>query len=344
MAIKLLAQEDMHRWNDFVRSSPQAHCYHQGEWKAIIEKSFGKKTFYLFSEGPEGTIDGILPMVHLQSLFFGNFFVSLPYFNYGGLCARRDSVADELVSASIEVARAEKASHIEFRHKEDLLAALPSKKAKVSMYLELPSRKEELWERLPSKVRSQVRRPLKEGMYARMGTLEELDGFYRVFSRNMRDLGTPVYAKAFFRNILEAFADTSWICTVYTKEQMPVASGFLIGFRDAMEIPWASSLRSHNRFGPNMLLYWKCLEFACERGFAVFDFGRSTPGEGTYQFKKQWGAEPRQLYWHYWLKDGGPLPEINPDNPKYKRAIDMWKRLPVALTNAIGPLIVRNLP
>jgi FemAB-related protein (PEP-CTERM system-associated) len=181
-------------------------------------------------------------------------------------------------------------------------------------------------------------------MYASLGKEEYLDSFYDIFSTNMRDLGTPVYGKKFFRNILREFPTSTWICTVRTKEDKAVASGFLVGFKKRLEIPWASSLRSHNSSSPNMLLYWTSLKFACENGYDTFDFGRSTPGEGTYKFKEQWGAKPVQLFWHYWLRSGGPLPELNPHNPKYKMAIKIWQKLPLSVTNLIGPAIVRNLP
>jgi FemAB-related protein (PEP-CTERM system-associated) len=180
-------------------------------------------------------------------------------------------------------------------------------------------------------------------MTAHIGREEMLDGFYDVFATNMRDLGTPVYPKAFFRNTLRQFPDRTWISTVQ-KDGMIVAAGFLAGFKDRLEIPWASALRAYNRFSPNMLLYWASLEFACEQGYRVFDFGRSTPGESTYRFKEQWGATPHQLYWYYSLPPGTAMPQVNPDNPKYRLAIGAWQRLPVWLTRAIGPRIVKYLP
>ena len=123
-----------------------------------------------------------------------------------------------------------------------------------------------------------------------------------------------------------------------------VASGFLVAFKDRLEVPWASSLREYNSYSPNMMLYWNILKFVCEKAFKLFDFGRSTIGEGTYKFKEQWGSKPLQLYWHYWLKKGSTMPELNPKNPKYQAAIRIWKRLPVSLTKIIGPSIVKNLP
>jgi len=235
------------------------------------------------------------------------------------------------------------ARFIEFRLVERWGDGFPVKTGKVSMVLDLPSSPKDLWEGFPSKLRSQIRRPEREGMEARIGREEELEGFYRVFSVNMRDLGTPVYPKRFFENVLRHFPDNSWICSVYRHREV-AASGLLVGYRNRMEIPWASSLRSFNRFSPNMLLYWNSLKFACESGYDSFDFGRSTPGEGTYRFKKQWGAKPVQLYWHYWLRDEEQMPELNPRNPKFRFAISVWKRLPVPIANLIGPRIVKNLP
>jgi FemAB-related protein (PEP-CTERM system-associated) len=180
-------------------------------------------------------------------------------------------------------------------------------------------------------------------MTTRIGRFEELDGFHHVFSVKMRELGTPVLPQGFFREILVQFPDESWICSVYL-DRTPVASGFLVGFKDRLEIPWASSLPEYNRFSPNMLLYWSCLEFACRRGYRVCDFGRSTAGESTYRFKEQWGAKPVQLHWSYWLRQEGEMPDISPRNPKYKLAIELWKRLPLTITRILGPPIVKNIP
>jgi len=364
MKIRLYVRGERDRWNKYVMRSSDASCYHLIGWKDVIERSFGHKTYYLMAtedhekdtiydvEGGKWNdlakrsdgIVGILPLVHLRSIFFGNFIVSIPYFNYGGICAENEEIAKELMREGANIAVEKHVEHIELRHIRNMINGLPVKKEKVSVRLEIPKNSEELWKSFSAKLRSQIRRPTKEGMYSKFGRIEELGSFYDVFSTNMRDLGTPVYSKQFFKNILEEFPETTWICTVYTKEDVPVASGFLVGFKETLEIPWASSLRSYKQHSPNMLLYWSALKFACVSGYKVFDFGRSSQGGGTYKFKEQWGAKPVQLYWHYWVKNGGPLPELNPDNPKYQLAIKIWQKLPVSLTRIIGPLVVKNLP
>lgn len=343
MTIHLLKPGDGQRWDAFVKRSPHAHAYHQAGWADVIQQSFGHPAQYVYSQDSNGEIDGVLPLVLLRSRLFGRFLVSLPYLNYGGPCASEPSAGARLVEEAVRIARDERAANLELRLTVADGFSLRVKASKVSMRLELPAAADDLWKALASKLRNQVNRPIKEGMIARVGGEEELDSFHKVFSINMRDLGTPVYGRRFFANVLRAFPASTRICSIYHDGQ-PVASGLLVGFRGMLEIPWASSLRSMNRLAPNMLLYWSALKYACEAGYRVFDFGRSSPGGGTYRFKEQWGAKPLSLYWHYWLPRDEPLPDLNPANPKYRLAINIWKRLPVGVTRMLGPSIVKNIP
>jgi len=235
------------------------------------------------------------------------------------------------------------AAHIELRQEEPLATEWPVRSKKVSMRLALPPDYETLLKAFPSKLRSQVRRAQKEGMDVRVGGTELLGDYYRVFARCMRDLGTPVYEKGFFETILETFPKEVRLCVV-SLNGSPLASGLLYGFRNRLEIPWAASDKRFSRLSPNMLLYGAVLEFACREGFKEFDFGRSSVDSGTYRFKAQWGAQPHQLHWYYWLSEGRRIPELNPDNPKFKAAIALWKRLPVPVANLVGPHLVKYLP
>ena len=248
-----------------------------------------------------------------------------------------------LLNAAVALAKQQRAAHIELRQSEVLGLGWPVKQHKVSMRLELPKHFETLWEGFPPKLRSQVRRARKAGMIVRSGGDELLDDFYRLLARNMRDLGTPVHARGVFEAFLKARPDETRICVVSMAGQ-PMAAGFLYGFREVLEIPWAAADRRHKELSANMLLYSAALEFGCGAGYRVFDFGRSTPGSGTYHFKQQWGATPFPLHWYYWLSNGGALPEISPQNPKFRLAIEVWKRLPVMITQIVGPAIVRNIP
>ena len=335
--------EDVISWDRFVLNHPMATGYQLMGWRRVVERAFGHRTFYLMAREDQGQIRGVLPLVFVSSRLVGRFLVSMPFVNYGGLLAESFDAQRALLKAAVGLASELRASHIELRHQHLLQLDWTSKQHKVSMRLDLPREPATLMKRFPSKLRSQIRRAEKEQLTVRIEGIEILDDFYRVFSRNMRDLGTPVYGRRFFETILEVFPKDARICVVYLGRQ-PVAAGFLYGFQNTLEIPWASADRRYNRLSPNMLLYSSALEYACREGFELFDFGRSTPGSGPYRFKEQWGARPVPLYWYHWSRDGRPVPDVSPANAKYDRAIQVWKRLPLSLTRLIGPSIVRNIP
>lgn len=328
-------------WDEFVAQHPLASVYHLSDLRNVIAESFGHETLYLCAIAEERVV-GVLPMVRLKSRLFGDFMVSQPFFNYGGVLAINDRVAASLRADASRMAESRGCSHIEYRDIAPL-DSMPARTDKVAMWLELPGSEEQLWQQVGTKVRAQVKRSRRFGLSVRSGGIELLDEFYQVFAENMRDLGTPVYGRSFFSNLLASGIGQQQLVIVSHRGK-PVSAAYLIAYRQRMEVPWASTLRSANQYDANMFLYWKLLSIACEQGCEIFDFGRSTVDAATYKFKKQWGAQPRQLYWHYWLRNGGDLPKINPDNPKYRLVISVWQKLPVWLTRLLGPGIVKFLP
>lgn len=320
-----------------------ATIYHLTDWIALINKVFGHNAYYIYVTDESGSICGVLPLIHMNSRLFGNFMVSIPYFNYGGIVADTIEIEALLLNKAIEHAKQLEVKHLELRESKTRDQLKDVRTDKVNMILDLPDNVTELDKILGSKLRAQIKRSIREGFEVSQGGLDKLDDFYKVFSENMRDLGTPVYSKSFFKELLTTFPSNTSII-ILKLSGIPVSAAFLIGGNNQLEIPWASSIRRYNKLSPNMLLYWSVLQFAINNGYKRFDFGRSTIDSGTYKFKKQWGAMPVQLYWNYWLPDGGNMPKLNPDNPKYKLAITMWKKLPLFVANIIGPTIVKNLP
>ena len=226
------------------------------------------------------------------------------------------------------------------RHAGRRFPALPCKQHKVAMRLPLNGVS---WERLDKKVRNQIRKAEKSGLTAQAGGAELLDDFYRVFARNMRDLGTPVYSRSLFEEVLRVFPDNAHVHVIRLQDT-PVGAAVTYHAGGMMEMPWASSVRDYNSLCPNHLLYWSIIQFAAATGHAVLDFGRSTPGEGTFKFKEQWGAQPLALHWEYVLAAGEAMPDVSPANPKFQAAIEIWKRLPLPLATRIGPHVVRGIP
>jgi FemAB-related protein (PEP-CTERM system-associated) len=340
---KILNDGYLPAWDRFVAQHPKGTIYHFSIWRDILAQAFGKR-WYLIAAMQEGEIRAGLPVVHVKSRLFGNFLVSMPYVNYGGLLTDEACLNETLLKEAIALGRRLGTSYLELRHLSNCCPQLPARQNKVSMWLSLPESAEQLMAGFTAKLRSQIRKGEKNHLTTTVGGAELLDDFYAVFSHNMRDLGTPVCGKRFFHLILNAFTHSSRLVVVKGSENVPLAAGFLLGYRERLEIPWASSLREFNHLQSNMWLYWTCLKYACKKGYGVFDFGRSTVDSSTYKFKEQWGTQPVPHYWHYYLNHGQKLPQLNPDNARFRLAISVWQRLPVAATQLIGPAIAKQLP
>ncbi len=305
-------------------------------------------------------IVGVLPLAHLKHFIFGNSMISVPFFDLGGILAHNEETEKTIISEAIKLGEKLNVNNIELRHINPLMCAgskahniLPinfqqsamsflTRSHKVRMLLELPESSEILMKSFNSKLRSQIKKSMKEGLRPKIGRMELIEDFYEVFLTNMRDLGSPVHSKKMIRNVLEEFPETARIIVVY-KENKPLAGSVIVVFKDTLENPWASSLRKYSRLNPNMLLYWTMIEYACDNGFGYFDFGRSSPDEGAYKFKKQWGATPIPLHWHYIYFGKQPADEETSEKSRFDNAIQYWKKLPVPVTRILGPMIRKHI-
>jgi FemAB-related protein (PEP-CTERM system-associated) len=339
IAIHRASDQDAQRWEGFVASQPHATGYHEWPWRAVFARTFGHETIYLMALDGE-RVCGVLPLVFINSLVFGRSLTSLPFLNYGGVVADAPAVADTLLAEAAVVASERQCRHVELRHVTRQFPELPCKQHKVAMQLRL---ERDMWDRLDRKVRNQIRKAQKSELTSQVGGSELLVDFYRVFARNMRDLGTPVYSRRFFDEVLRAYPDRARVHVVRLAGTA-VAAGITYRTGTTVETPWASSIREFNSLCPNHLLYWSVVEQSVADGCEVMDFGRSTPNEGTYKFKEQWGAAPVPLYWEYRLLTGTALPNASPTNPKFQLAIKIWKKLPLSIATRVGPSIVRAIP
>jgi serine/alanine adding enzyme len=329
-------------WDVYVTQHPCAtHCHRWG-WKTVIENAFGLRTYYLLAQ-ESGNIVGILPIVWQKSLLFGSFLTSLPFLNAGGPLADSMDIERALVNRAIALTQELRARLLQLRYRGQYRLDLPVSTHKISTMRAVQRDTETMWKSLDSNNRRKVNKATKSGLTAKPEGAAALKDFYALFALNMRDLGTPVYAEAFFREILRVFPQESEIIMVRLGNE-PVAAAFLLSFRDVLEATWMCSNWKHLSIQPNMLLYWTNLKVAGERGFQFLDFGRSTRDSGTHKFKQLWDTEDVPLYWAQWSPDGRAVDELSPRNPKFQLAVRVWTRLPLAWSKALGPHIVKYLP
>ncbi len=334
-------QGDPRRWDAFVLGAEGATFCHLSAWRDVIGRVLGHEYLAVAAVDAGGDIVGVLPLVRVRSRNFGHYLVSMPFLNAGGPLGPPE-VRERLVAWAVDEAARSGADLLEVRSRDDVAPGLAPSDRKITVVLPLPDSAEALWTgTFRAKLRSQIRRAEKAGMEVRFGP-EQAEAFYAVFTRNVRDLGTPVLPWRFFEAIRARFGESALFAAVYRGDE-PVAGGCGLAFRDTFELTWASSLRRYAREAPNMLLYWSLMERAIAQGIGVFDFGRCTPGSGTHRFKLQWGGVDQPLPWSQWSPQGLVAPPT-PDKPIYQLAGAVWRRLPLPVTTAVGPMLARVLP
>jgi FemAB-related protein (PEP-CTERM system-associated) len=336
-----ILEDDTASWDEFVRETEHGTFCHLSEWRRIMSDVLGHECVYLIAEDGAGRRYGCLPLVRVKSRLFGHYLVSMPFLNYGGPIGT-PAAQVALTRQAVTEAKRSKADLLELRARHFVPTDLHVSDRKITVVMDLPgSREQLLQETIPSSRRRQIRRATREGFEARFGP-DQAEAFYEVFTRNMRTLGTPVLPREFFVEIGKGFAEHLVFGVVY-REKTPLASGCGFVWRNEFELTWVASLREYDRLYPNMLLYSSFMEEAIDRGVGIFNFGRCTPGGPTHKFKHQWGGADFLLPWPQW-SPRGVTATPTPDRPRYRLAVAVWKRLPIRLTNRLGPRLSRYIP
>jgi FemAB-related protein (PEP-CTERM system-associated) len=333
---------DARRWDDFVASCSEGSFYHRYAWRAINEKCFGHESYYLAAVDG-GEIRGLFPLVLLRSRIFGKILCSMPFVNLGGPCTSDPVVSEALMGEATRLLSWTGAKFLEVRARSRLKTSRPPSEHKVSMTIELAEDPDKLWKAFTSKHRNNVRRAYGHGFSTVNGGPELVDACYEVLTESWRSLGTPLYAKAYFSEVARIFNDSIAIFLVL-QDGRPVGTAFNGHHLDRVEGMWAGTAAAFRGSDLNYVLYWDMIQHYCRSGFKRFHLGRSSADSGAEAFKKKWLASSTQLYWHQIAAPNGRIPQLNVNNPKFQLAIRTWKRLPLALTKTIGPVISKGIP
>jgi len=316
-------------------------CYLQ-TWANAAASAAKLKSYYLVAHD-DGGVRGVLPLVHAKSLIFGNFMVSQAFSDHGGILADSNQARDALFDHAVKISTEINCDFIEFRNVNPLPYELKIRKDKMVMHLPLDTDPEKIWKGFNCKVRNQVRKAEKSDVVVSQCYSGRLGEFYSVYAKRMHQLGTPVFPLKLLRNLMDALPENSSLFLVDLNGKT-IGGALTFSFNGYAEIPFASTLVEYNRLCPNNLLYWSIIKYYCLQGAKFFDFGRCTVDGPTHRFKKQWGPDPVELNYQYWTRPGYELSLLSPDNSKFQKKIELWKKLPLWVTRIAGPVISRKLP
>lgn len=326
-------------WDAFVRTQPAGTFFHLAGWRRVIGAAFDHACHYLYAERG-GAIGGVLPLVHMKSRLFGNVLSSTPFCSYGGPVAVDAAARTALVDAAGELAADLGVDYLEFRNLEAGGLDWPAKDLYVTFRVPLDPDPDKNFQAIGAKRRNMVRRGMRAGLEIDLD--QDVDRHYRLYAEMVRNLGTPVFSRRYFELLKDVFGDDCEILTV-THGRRAVSAMLSFHFRDELLAYYGGGVRQARSIKSNDYLYWALMQRAVERGARIFDAGRSKRGTGSFNFKSYWGWQPRPLHYEYRLLGAKAIPNLSPANPKYRPLINAWKRLPLPLARAIGPMLARNL-
>jgi len=341
LSVRPARDSDAAAWDAFVLGLPDATFFHRYGWQRVIARAFGHRTHYLLAER-DGRIEGVLPLAEMKSRLFGHSLVSTPFCVYGGIAAAEAEARAALDAHAQALAAELGVGHLEYRDRDaPAHADWPGTDLYVTFRKTLDADVEKNMLAIPRKQRAMVRKGIQRGLTAEPET--GVDGFFAVYADNVRRHGTPALPKRFFALLREEFGDDCEVLLVRSPEGRVVSGVLSFRFRDEILPYYAGDAPEARALAANDFKYWEVMRRAVESGARVFDYGRSKVGAGPYDFKRNWGFEPQPLHYRYHLVRAERVPENNPNNPKYRLFIQAWRRLPLAVTNFLGPHIVKNL-
>ena len=340
MQVKLMAAADAPRWDDYVSAAPAATFFHRAGWKAVLEQSFGHRSFFLYAE-QDGAIVGVLPLAEIKSVLFGHSLSSLPFCVYGGIVANTVAATEALRKEACSLAEKLGVGALELRNMRATDSGWPMKDLYFTFRKAIAPDDEANLMAIPNRQRAMIRKGIAEGLQSEWNA--GTDRLYRVYAESVRNLGTPVFSAKYLRVLREVFADDCSVLMI-TLGGQDVAGVMNFYFRDEV-LPYygGSTAAARNIKGVNHFMYWELMRRSREQGFKLFDFGRSKAGTGPFSFKKNFGFEPQPLPYEYHLVKSAAVPDINPLNPKYRLMVNTWTKLPLPIANFLGPLLARSL-
>lgn len=339
VSVRPLMHSESAAWDEFVASAQNATFFHLHKWSELLEGAFGHKAHYLAAK-VDDKIVGVLPLVEMRSRIFGNSLSSTPFCVSGGIVANDAAARDALAAAAQALAVDLGVDALELRGGDEPGGEWLEKSLYVEFKREIAEDAEANLLAIPRKQRAVVRKALKRELLS--VETDDVDRFFQIYSESVRNLGTPVFARRYFHQLKDAFGDACRMLMI-VQDGTDIAAVMSFYFRDQVLPYYGGGIAAARGVGANDFMYWELMRRSGEDGIRVFDYGRSKVDTGAYKFKKNWGFVPQPVTYRYHLVLGESMPEVNPNNPKYRLAIEGWKRLPLPVANAVGPFLSRTL-
>ncbi len=342
LKIKKMTSVDMEAWDSYVDNHCDGTFFHLTGWYKVIQSVFKHKPQYLLAEHA-GRIVGVLPLFEQKSSIFGHSLISTPFCVYGGVLSDSAEIRQKLENSALELGESLKVDYVELRDKNRIESEGPwvSHCHHATFSSVLDETPEQILTNIKRKQRAVVRHSIKNDL--QWDNSDDTSTCYDVYSQSVRNLGTPVFNKKLFEALKETFGDRCETLVIHNNEGEAVSSVLSFYYKDTVLPYYGGGTNGARELKSNDYMYYQLMCIAKDKGMTKFDFGRSKIDSGSYNYKKHWGMDEDNLHYRIALINSKELPNLSPNNPKYKMFIEIWKKMPLTLSRHIGPQLSKYL-
>lgn len=340
MNIQRLTQNQMPAWDAYVKQHSEGTFFHLSAWQNVVSDAFDHPCYFLFAI-EQDEICGVLPLVEMKSALFGHALVSTPFCVYGGAIADNAEVKSALEHEACHLAEQLEVDYLELRYKTEQNSSMLLKQAHSTFGCELAESDEAILAQVKKKQRAVIRHSLKNELTCEIN--RNIDDFYRLLSESYRNLGTPIFSKGYFEALLKHFPEQTDIAVIRDNNGQPSNAVMNFYFNDQVLPYYGGGNAGARALKSADFMYYQVMCHASKQGYKWYDFGRSKNDSGPFKYKKNWGMEPQPLHYYYHLVKAKELPNLSPNNPKYRLFIQLWQKLPLWLSQKLGPFLSKYL-
>jgi FemAB-related protein (PEP-CTERM system-associated) len=322
----------------------------QPAWLELIGSLYRYRIVHLVARDAGGSMTGYLPLASINSRLTGKRLVALPFTDICPLAAQNEMVANDLIDQAIHLAKLEGARYLELRtgpnaalaNRRDLLAS----DLYVRYLLSLDSDPARVLAGARPRMRGQIRKALRDGVQVRWGAeRRDMQQFYQLhLQTRCGKHGMPVQPLRYFLGLWDAFAASGRVRLALAEYQgRCISAAILLIAGDRVRPSYVATDQSYLELNPTRAAEWAAIEWACQNGYKIWDFGRTArESEGLKQYKRSWGAVETALTYYYYPQIAG-LAATSAKSWKYHVFTSCWRKVPLAVAGPLGGHLYRHL-
>lgn len=320
--------------------------FHTPRYKKFIEEAFNCH-YKLLAAVKDEEVKTIFPIVEIKNKLLGNKVISSAYLEYGGF-AGSPKYFKEIISY-VNKEYGKDFNYLEIRggleENNLFMLSIPNliKKDLYKRFVLKLDNEENVWRGIQKSKRKAVKKALKQ-VDVKEVPLTDLDEFYNLYCDNMRQFGSPSYAKKYFKSFYQNLIKQK-LGKIYGSYHQGKLVSALVGFcyKGRVHILIAISDSDFQELRPNDAMHWEFIKWAINNKYQYFDFGRVREDSGQFEFKRKWGAELKELPSYFMLWNEKEIPVVDPTSKKYRLFIQLWKITPLWVTKLLGPWLRKGL-